>query len=264
VTSGPRRIASRDNALFREVMDLAHSARERRRLGRSLLEGIHLCEAYLDRVGPPRAALVTDAGLHHPEVAALLARHRIVPTLIADELFAAISSVQHGVGLAAIVDTPRPELPDAISGDAVYLDRIQDPGNVGTLLRSCAAAGVPTVLTAPGTAWCWSPKVLRAGMGAHFHLAIHEAVPWSVLRARLGVDPIGTRATGAESLYEANLRAPALWLLGNEGEGVSTEIAADVGRWVRIPQSEGVESLNVGAAAAICLFEQRRQRGRPA
>jgi TrmH family RNA methyltransferase len=264
MTSGPRRIVSRDNALFREVMDLAHSARERRRLGRSLLEGVHLCEAYLDRVGPPRAALVTDAGLAHPEVAPLLARHGVVPTLIADELFVSISSVQHGVGLAAIVDTPRPALPDTIAGDAVYLDRIQDPGNVGTLLRNCAAAGVPTVLTAPGTAWCWSPKVLRAGMGAHFHLAIHEAVSWAVLRPRLAVDPVGTRASGADPLYAADLRAPVLWLLGNEGEGVSAEIAADVGRWIRIPQTAGVESLNVGAAAAICLFEQRRQRGQVA
>lgn len=264
MTSGPRRIVSRDNPLFREVMDLAHSARERRRLGRSLIEGIHLCEAYLNRVGPPQAVLATDAGLAHPEVATLLTRHRIVPVLIAEELFVPISSVQHGVGVAMVVDTPRPALPDTIAGDAVYLDRIQDPGNVGTLLRSCAAAGIPTVLTAPGTAWCWSPKVLRAGMGAHFHLSIHEAVPWALLRPRLAVQPVGTRVTDAVSLYEADLRAPVLWLLGNEGEGVSEEIAGDVGRWIRIPQSEDVESLNVGAAAAICLFEQRRQRIGPA
>jgi TrmH family RNA methyltransferase len=117
------------------------------------------------------------------------------------------------------------------------------------------------VLTAPGTAWCWSPKVLRAGMGAHFHLSIYEAVPWRTVRSRLAAEPVGTRATDARSLFDADLRAPVLWLLGNEGEGVSSEIAADVGHWIRIPQCEGVESLNVGAAAAICLFEQRRQRG---
>jgi TrmH family RNA methyltransferase len=117
------------------------------------------------------------------------------------------------------------------------------------------------VLTAPGTAWCWSPKVLRAGMGAHFALSIHEAVPWSAVRARLRVEPIGTRATRADSLFGADLRAPSLWLLGNEGEGLSAEIAADVSRWLRIPQARGVESLNVAAAAAVCLFEQRRQRG---
>ena len=261
MTAPPRRIRSRDNATFRELAELAHSARERRRLGRSVLEGIHLCEAWLLRHGSPRIAAATAAALEHPEVAPLLARHGLVPTELSDELFGAVSTLQHGVGLVFVVDTPRPGLPAWIDADAVYLDRVQDPGNVGTLLRSCAAAGLGTVLTAPGTAWCWSPKVLRAGMGAHFHLSIHEAVPWSAVRARLAVEPIGTRARDATSLFEADLRGPALWLLGNEGEGLSGEIAADVARWVRIPQAAGVESMNVAAAAAVCLFEQRRQRG---
>ncbi|MEI7446347.1 MAG: RNA methyltransferase [Burkholderiales bacterium] len=260
MSAGPRRITSRDNAAFRELAELAHSAKERRRVGRSVLEGIHLCEAWLARRGAPHAAFATAGGLVHPEVGPLLARHGLVPTELADELFAAVSTVQHGIGLVFVVDTPRPGLPASIDADAVYLDRIQDPGNVGTLLRSCAAAGVRTVLTAPGTAWCWSPKVLRAGMGAHFHLSIHEAVPWTAVRARLAVEAVGTRVRDAASLYEADLRRPALWLLGNEGEGLSEEIAADVGRWVRIPQAEGVESMNVAAAAAVCLFEQRRQR----
>ena len=261
MSSAPRRITSRDNPSFREVAELANSARERRRAGRSVLEGVHLCEAWLQRHGAPRIAVATAAGLAHPEVATLLARHRIVPLELADELFAAVSTLQHGVGLAFVVDTPRPGLPATIAGDALYLDRIQDPGNVGTMLRSAAAAGIGTVLTAPGTAWCWSPKVLRAGMGAHFHLSIHESVPWSAVRGRLAVEPVGTRAADASSLFETDLRAPSLWLFGNEGEGLSAEIAPDVARWVRIPQAPGVESMNVAAAAAVCVFEQRRQRG---
>ena len=261
MSTAPRRLTSRDNATFRELAELAPSARERRRRGRSVLEGIHLCEAWLERFGSPLIAAATEAALSHPEVAPLLARHLVAAHVLSDELFAAVSTVQHGIGLVFVVDTPRPALPAAVAGDAVYLDRIQDPGNVGTLLRSCAAAGVTTVLTAPGTAWCWSPKVLRAGMGAHFHLAIHEGVTWQTLRARLAVEAVGTRATQARSLFETDLRPPMLWLLGNEGEGLSQEIAADVARWVRIPQAAGVESLNVAAAAAVCLFEQRRQRG---
>jgi TrmH family RNA methyltransferase len=260
MTAPPRRITSRDNPTFRELAELAHSARERRRLGRSVLEGVHLCEAWLQRNGAPRLAAVSTSGRVHPEVGPLLARHGVEAVELADELFASVSTLQHGVGLAFVVDTPRPGLPASIDRDAVYLDRIQDPGNVGTLLRSCAAAGVGTVLTAPGTAWCWSPKVLRGGMGAHFHLSIHEAVPWSAVRARLAVEAIGTRAAEAESLFDADLRGAVLWLLGNEGEGLSDEIAADVARWVRIPQADGVESMNVAAAAAVCLFEQRRQR----
>jgi TrmH family RNA methyltransferase len=261
MSTAPRRISSRDNPLFREVAELAHSARERRKLGRSVLEGIHLCEAFLLAGSRPRAAVASDSGLRHPEVGPLLARHGIEPAVVTDELFEVITTLQHGVGLAFTIDTPRPGLPPVIEADAIYLDRVQDPGNVGTLLRSCAAAGVATVLTAPGTAWCWSPKVLRAGMGAHFGLSIHEAVPWATVRARLRVGAIGTRAGRADTLYSVDLRAPSLWVLGNEGEGLSEEIAADVERWVRIPQARGVESLNVAAAAAVCLFEQRRQRG---
>jgi TrmH family RNA methyltransferase len=243
MTGAPRRITSRDNPLVRELADLAHSARERRRAGRTVLEGIHLCEAWLRHRDAPHLAVATDDALAHPEVASLLARRRIEPVVVTDALFDTVSTLQQGVGLVFVVDTPRPGLPATIDADAVYLDRVQDPGNVGTLLRSCAAAGIATVLTAPGTAWCWSPKVLRAGMGAHFGLSIHEAVPWATVRARIAVEPVGTRLSRADSLFDADLRAPALWLLGNEGEGLSEEIAADVRRWVR-----------------MCLFEQRRQR----
>jgi TrmH family RNA methyltransferase len=261
--TAPRRITSADNPLFRGVVELAHSARERRRQGLSVLEGIHLCEAWLQHHGAPRTAVVSDSGRGHPGVAALLARHGLQPAVVTDPLFVAISTLQHGIGLAFVVQTPRPALPDRIDTDALYLDRIQDPGNVGTLLRTAAAAGVRLILTAPGTAWCWSPKVLRAGMGAHFTLSIHEAVAWPALRERLAIEPLGTRAADAPSLYTLDLRPPALWLLGNEGEGLADEIAAGLQRWVRIPQAAGVESLNVAAAAAVCLFEQRRQRQPP-
>jgi len=260
MTQPPRRITSADNPLLRGVVELTRSARERRRQGLSVLEGIHLCEAWRQHHGPPRTAVVSDGGLAHPEVAALLARQALPPVVVTDALFAAISTLQHAVGIAFVVETPRPPLPGRLDTDALYLDRIQDPGNVGTLLRTAAAAGVRRVLTASGTAWCWSPKVLRAGMGAHFVLSIHEAVPWEAVRERLAVEAIGTRADDAPSLYSVDLRPPALWLLGNEGAGLADEIAPDLRRWVRIPQAGGVESLNVAAAAAVCLFEQRRQR----
>jgi RNA methyltransferase, TrmH family len=194
----------------------------------------------------------------------LLDRHALKPVIVADGLFKSISTLQNGPGIAFAIDTPAPALPSSIDRDAVYLDRVQDPGNVGTILRTCAAAGVQVVLTAPGTAFCWSPKVLRAAMGAHFHLSIHEAVPWHVVSPRLKVEAVGTRAGNAESVFDADLAAPTLWLFGNEGEGLSSEASGSVGCWLRIPQEAGVESLNVAAAVAVCLFEQRRQRARRA
>lgn len=257
-----RRITSRDNALMREVAQLAHSARDRRRAGRSVLEGIHLCEAYLQQSlhSRPHLAIVSDSGAAHAQVSPLLQTHGIDPIRVTDELFATLSTLQQGVGIAFVIDTPRLELPDTLPDDLVFLDRVQDPGNVGTLLRNCAAAGVQTVVTAPGTAWCWSPKVLRAGMGAHFHVRIYEAVPWSTLRPRVTGRVVGTRAQPAQSLYDTDLCGPTVWLFGSEGEGLSAEVTPDVQAWVGIPQQAGVESLNVAAAAAVCLFEQRRQR----
>lgn len=257
----PRRITSRDNPLIREVIELAHSARERRRTGRSVLEGIHLCEAFQQRHGPPHETLVSESALAHPQVQAVLRAGNLEPVLISDERFAQLSTLQQGVGIAFVIDTPRPALPERIHGDVAYLDRIQDPGNVGTLLRNCAAAGVGTVVTAPGTAWCWSPKVLRAGMGAHFHLAIHESVAWDVLQPRLSAQVVGTRPTQALSIFKADLREATAWLFGSEGEGLSQAVSAAVQQWLCIPQAPAVESLNVAAAAAVCLFEQRRQRG---
>jgi len=259
-----RRIVSRENPLFRELAQLAASSRERRRQGASLLEGVHLCQAWLDRHGPPPTAIVSETGAAHPEVALLAGRLPAPPVMLSDALFGAISAVEHGVGVAFVVTTPRPALPAAIDHDAVYLDRLQDPGNVGTILRTCAAAGVGRVITAPGTAWCWSPKVLRAGMGAHFHLEIHESVAWAELGPRVRAAVLATRVEGARPLYAADLRPPALWLFGREGEGLSPGLEAAVGTAVTIPQSPAVESLNVGVAAAICLFEQLRQRRFPA
>jgi len=99
-------------------------------------------------------------------------------------------------------------------------------------------------------------------MGAHFELDIHESVTWSLALERwAGQGPVlGTRILQADSLFESDLRGPTLWLMGNEGEGLSTTTRASVTHWIRIPQTDKVESLNVGAAAAVCLFEQRRQR----
>lgn len=253
-----RRIHSRDNALLRELAALAQSSRERRRRGESFIEGVHLCSAYLDRYGAPRTAVVAESALADPEVAAIVERCIDATAVVDDVLYRSFSQLVQGTSVAFVVATPRAGLPARIETDCVYLDRIQDPGNVGSILRSCAAAGVALVVTAPRTAFVWSPKVLRAGMGAHFRLTICEQVGWDELRARLQTRLLGTRATGATALYASDLRSAACWLLGNEGQGLS--VVDDRIEWLSIPQTDAVESLNVAAAAAVCLFEQRRQR----
>jgi len=261
----PRVVASASNARYRRLLALIGSSRERARAGVVVLEGVHLLQAWTERFGAgtePIEVFIARRGLDDPEIAPWVARHRRHAVVLEDRLFDRASSVEHGAGLLAIVGLPCAPLPGHLHDDAVYLDRVQDPGNVGTVLRSCAAAGVRRVLCAPGTAACWSPKVLRAAMGAHFALEIHEGIDPAELQAHCRITPIATDAGAPRSLYDSDLRAPMLWLFGNEGQGLDPALRA----WTRaqrvsIPQTDAVESLNVGVAAALCLYEQWRQRG---
>lgn len=264
---GYRRLTSRDNPLLKRVRALAHQARERRHEGRTLLDGAHLLTAALDARWPLEHVLVSEAAQHHPEIQHLLARFpaEVDVASIPSSLFKPLSPVDTPSGIVAVIAPP--EAPAAVSftHDLLVLEGIQDPGNLGSILRTAAASGVRDVLLTPGCARAWSPRCLRAGMGGHFMLAIHEEVdalsalrdfPGTVLATRLAPDSV--------PLYElaclARADAPVAWLFGGEGAGLSATLSqrADVG--VRIPMPGAVESLNVGAAVAICLFEGVRQR----
>lgn len=274
-----RKISSRENPAFRQLLRVTASARERRQLGVSFIEGIHLCQSYLSRHGVPRQVVHTATALADPEVRELVAaalagdvgpleagREALTggrSLELAFGLFGELSQVEHGTGIAYVIDTPASQLPAAIDVDAVYLDGLQDPGNVGTILRTCAAVGIAHVITAPGTAWCWSPKVLRAGMGAHFALEIHESVAWADLQTRLQMPVLATAPQAQHSIWQADLARPCLWLFGSEGSGLDPERQGAQLQWVSIPQHSAVESLNVAVAAAVCLFEQLRQRRGP-
>lgn len=276
-----KRIESSSNPVFRELLALGASARDRRRLGLSVIEGAHLLGAFAARYGAPHRLFVPERTMaalgsigDEPgggaqassstaitEIGTLLRTLGVEPIVLADRLFTQASQVENGPGPIAIVATPRPALPERLTEDAVYLDRVQDPGNVGSILRTCAAVGIRRLIASPGTAFCWSPKVLRAAMGAHFHVDIHEGVTAAELLPRLAVQAMATAADAPLSLYDADLRAPRIWLLGNEGQGLEPALrAAPAVCRVSIPQSEAVESLNVGVAGAVCLYEQLRQR----
>ncbi|MCD6680729.1 MAG: RNA methyltransferase [Burkholderiaceae bacterium] len=261
----PRVVASASNARYRRLLALVASSRDRARAGVVVLEGVHLLQAWAARFGAvtePIEVFVARRAIADAEIASWTSRHRSNAIVLEDRLFDRASSVEHGAGLLAVVAKPSVPLPAQLDDDAVYLDRVQDPGNVGTVLRSCAAAGVRRVLCAPGTAACWSPKVLRAAMGAHFALEIHEGIEVAELQERCRIAAIATDAGAPRSLYDSDLRAPTLWLLGNEGQGLAPRLRAWThARRVSIPQTAAVESLNVGVAAALCLYEQWRQRG---
>lgn len=259
-----KRIASRDNALFKSLRKLAQSSQARRLAGTSLLEGVHLCQAYLEWQGLPRQAVFDAQRLEgeraNPEIQAL---REAIPAerqvWLEGNLIGDLEHVPAGQGVVFVIDTPAPPLPERIGESCVLLDRVQDPGNVGSILRTCVAAGVRHVFLSDETAFAWSPKVLRSGQGAHFALTIYERVDLAGLLPRLDVPLVATTLDDAVDLYQAALPRHCAWVFGNEGQGVSPGLQAAAALRTRIPQAPGAESLNVGAAVAVCLFEHRRR-----
>jgi len=251
-------ITSRDNAIYKELKHLATNTQARRKAGTTLLDGVHLCQVYLDKVGQPLRCVVNEASLQHPEIAQLMTRaeNQLVLT---DTLYQSVSQVEHGVGIFFVVSIPENALPDHITETAVLLENLQDPGNLGSLLRSAAAAGIKQVFCSPQTVSAWSPKVLRAAMGAHFLMQIHEQVdlPDLIMHSRLPV--LATSSYATQTIFDCDLTQGAIWMFGHEGQGLSGELMDCATEQVKIPHLGNIESLNVAACAAICFFEQVRQ-----
>ena len=248
-TTGPQLIRSRDNALLKELRRLAQDSSAYRKQGRVWLEGDHLCRAALERGVRPALAVFAEGFWQRAGADWLDTGGKTV--VIADELFATLSGLDSPSHMGFAIDLASAPAIDA-GAPSVVLDRVQDAGNVGSILRCAAAFGFHQVLAMKGTAALWSPKVLRAGMGAHFGLRLIEALEPSALEV-LTVPLLATSSHGGELLHRARLPWPCAWLLGHEGQGVSAELAGRAGLTVRIAQPGGEESLNVAAAAAICL-----------
>lgn len=252
----PQRITSKDNPLLQRLRKLARDGAGYRKTGELWLEGEHLCSALLQRGRWPAQAVLAEAAWAQPALRALAqAAPRVV--VVPDALFDGFSALPSPAGIGFLL--PLPDQP-AIAPQAatVVLDRLQDAGNVGSILRSAAAFGVAQVLALQGTAALWSPKVLRAGMGAHFGLRLIEGLQPADLDA-LAVPLVGTSLQADALLPAAPLPSPCAWLLGHEGQGVAPALLARCALTVRIPQPGGEESLNVAAAAAVCLYESMRR-----
>lgn len=247
------RITSRDNPLLKELRRLSQDSTAYRKLGQVWLEGDHLCRAALARgVKPEHAVFAESQWLNAPKAWQQAApRNTVVP----DALFADISGLESPARMGFVMALPTVQAIQAMA-PTVVLDRVQDAGNVGSILRSAAAFGFTQVVALKGTAALWSPKVLRAGMGAHFGLHLVDGVSVDELDA-LQVPWLTTDVHAGHHLHDLvaqrQLPMPCAWLLGHEGQGVSPELADKAQLSVRIAQPGGEESLNVAAAAAICL-----------
>lgn len=254
-------IASRQNALVKYLKKLADNKRVRSASGQILAEGAHLLQVQMAAGRQPDIVAIAERAANDAEVLMLLTRcdnARVV--VLSNSIFDQIALTDSPSGLITVSVQPLPEGQPDQTMDALVLDRIQDPGNVGSLIRTAVAAGIRQVVLSAGCADAWSPRCLRAGQGAQWLTAIYGDVDLSGFLERYPGAIAATLLDGGLPLYTQDLRQPTAWLFGNEGQGVEKHLAAMATHRVTIPMPGGMESLNVNAAAAVCLFEQVRQR----
>ncbi|MBP9489344.1 RNA methyltransferase [Candidatus Saccharibacteria bacterium] len=253
-------ITSAQNPLIKNLVQLSSHQSVRNRQGLTLLEGVHLSKEYLSRVGAPEICLVAN-DRSNLEVIEIIRKCRELGVRIIEidrRIYLKISPVIEGIGLMFVIKTPASKTMDP-NCNTVILENIQDPGNLGTILRSAAAGGVEQIICSSDTASAWAPKVLRAGMGAHFNLNIIENQDLKLAISQLRIPIYATSLSAESSIYSEDLSANSAWIFGNEGKGVSDELQNYATKKLIIPQSNKIESLNVAMAATICIFEKLRQ-----
>lgn len=246
-------ITSRDNPLVKNLRRLVQDSTGYRKAGQFWLEGDHLCRAALERgVRPLQMVLTESFWLAEGERWSSVCDQMVV---MPDALFASLSGLESPAQMGFVVGwTPPAQVDPHMS--TVVLDRLQDAGNVGAILRCASAFGYRQVLAIKGTAALWSPKVLRAGMGAHFGLQLVELATEADVAA-LQVPILTTSSHEGPFLHallgQGQLPSTCAWVMGHEGQGVSESLMALASQKIRIAQPGGEESLNVATAAAICL-----------
>ena len=250
-------ITSRSNPLWQSLRRLSQEPTAYRRQGQVWIEGEHLCTEAVQQGCAVQMAVMTEAAWQTPGLR-VLAEAAPTVVLLPAPLMAALGTLDSPPPLALVLPWASQS---AIGSRApsVVLDRLQDAGNVGTVLRSAAAFGIQQVIALKGSAALWSPKVLRSGMGAHFRLQLVEGVEVEALDA-LQVPLLATSSHATAAIDATALPWPCAWVLGHEGQGLSAAVAARCAMQLRIPQPGGLESLNVAAAASVCLYESARQR----
>lgn len=255
-------ITSTQNEQLKHLVKLLSQAKARREHQQTVLEGVHLLQTYIQAGFEPLYVYIPEKKINNEEVAALLP---LLPPqkviLVSSDALAKISSLVLGVDVMSLITLP--EQGDCpVNGDCVVIEKIQDPGNLGTIMRTAAAAGINHLILSHESVDVWSPKVLRSGMGAHFLLNISIGIhleEWiDIYQDKIRVTALNENNN--YSLYDLDLNMPSAWIFGNEGSGVSENILSKAKESIRIPMMGATESLNVAMAATVCLFEQMRQR----
>ncbi len=261
-------IRSRDNHYVRHLIGLAHSSRERKKSGHTVLDGAHLVDAFLSSGRLPLSVAIRESAAESADALAVMQRVAklqsadIEINILADALMNEASGLDSPAAIMAIVETPVSQLIPANADAVVVLDNVQDPGNVGSILRTAAAFGVKHALFGHGTAFAWSPKVLRAAQGAHFVVNIVEGGDVNAFVSTFGGMSLALvpKQDDVQSIASVDLTKPVAFLIGSEGAGLEAAVVAAATHRVTIPMSGKMESLNAAVCAAIAMYEMKRQR----
>jgi RNA methyltransferase, TrmH family len=252
-----KHIVSRDNAIFKQLKRLSENARERGKENKTLLDGVHLIESYLQAFGEPELLIIPE-GKSSLEATNLMQTLSDVKTVMFPTLmFAELTPVASSTGILALVKIPQILPPEGIKF-ALILEDIQDPGNLGGMLRTALGAGVDAVYCSKGCTDAWSPKCLRGGQGAQFYLPLFENMNIVDVIKNFAGNTFAT-TLGGDSLYAQDLTKPTAFVIGNEGAGLTKAAIQATSHQLSIPMNPRLESLNATVAAAICLFERKRQ-----
>jgi TrmH family RNA methyltransferase len=252
-------ITSAQNPKIKLVRALLGRAKERREAGAFVVEGVRLVEEAKTRDWRFRFALY-DGSLNErgSSLVEHLLSHEIDVEEVSEPLMKSLSDTETPQGILAVLDFD--ELPITTSPDFVLIpDKIRDPGNLGTLLRTAAAASVQAVFLPPETTDALAPKVLRSGMGAHFRLPI-RSMRWEKIRRETKDLQVYLADMDGRSCWETDLRQPLALIVGSEAEGASEESRELATQRISIPMSGDIESLNAGVAGSVLMFEVVRQR----
>ncbi|WP_312102450.1 TrmH family RNA methyltransferase [Acinetobacter venetianus] len=252
-------LESKDNAKIKHLRGLIELNSARKKHQQTVLEGTHLCLAWLQQQKKILSLFTTEQALENSELQQVFELHQGHIFVISEVLYKDLSTLGTTLPCLAIIDLPQNPAQIDFTQDTLILENVQDPGNVGTLLRSAAAANIKQVICTQGSASLWSPRVLRAGMGAHFSLVCFENIQLEDILPQFKIPVFVTSSHRSTSLYSKDLTQACVWILGNEGQGASN-YALEHAEAVAIPQPGGQESLNVAIAGSICFFEMVRQR----
>lgn len=254
-------ISSNKNIFVKKLIQLSSSSKARRKQGLTIVEGIHLTSEYLKKVGSPEYCILAS-DIDNSEINDIVLecqKRKVKIITIEQNIYTKISPVVTSAGIMFVIKNTNSAVDINYEIGTVILDGVQDAGNLGTILRSAVATGVKQIICSQNTVSAWSPKVLRAGMGAHYSLNIIENQNLTDIVPNFKVPIFTTSLKATNSIYQTNLSGEVVWIFGNEGQGVSKEIQALVTNHIIIPQSSNIESLNVAMAATICMFEKMRQ-----